>query len=71
MNLSAVIRAWFDRLAAKKRERELAAAERRRNAIAKAIHDRKASHREWKPLNGLLVQATNDSLRAFVGRRVA
>ena len=68
MNLSAVIRAWFDRLAAKKRERELAAAERRRNAIAKAIHDRKASHREWKPLATDLRRATLDSLRASVGR---
>lgn len=70
MNLSAVIRSWFDRRAAKKRERELIAAERARNALMRQIHMRKEKHRAHRPMLGLLQQATNASLRASVGRRV-
>ena len=58
--LSQALRNW--------RDRDLIAAERRRNAIVKAIHTRKAAHREFRPLYGDLREATNASLRASIGR---
>lgn len=70
MNLSALLRSWFDRRAAKKRERELIAAERARNALMRQMHYRKEHHQPHRPMLGLLQEATNASLRASVGRRV-
>jgi len=50
------------------RDRDLIAAEKKRNAIVKAIHTRKAAHREFRPLYGDLREATNASLRVSARR---
>jgi hypothetical protein len=50
------------------RDRDLIAAERRRNAIVRQMNERKAAHREFKPLLSDLRKATAESLRASIGR---
>lgn len=58
--LSQALRNW--------RDRDLIAAERARNAIIKAMNERRAAHREFKPLLSDLRKATAESLRASIGR---
>ena len=55
-------------IARKRSERALRIAERRRAALMAQIAERRAHKREWKPLGGLLRQATEASLRASVRR---
>ncbi|MGN6770656.1 MAG: hypothetical protein ACTHJQ_12550 [Rhizobiaceae bacterium] len=50
------------------RDRDLIAAERERNFVARQIAYRQAHNMEWKPLQGVLLKATNASLRASIGR---
>lgn len=57
---------WLNR---KRSERQLRIAEHRRSALMAQIAARKGSKHEWRPLDGLLRQATDASLRASVGRR--
>lgn len=52
------------------RDRDLIAAERRRNAIVKQMNERKAKHQEWTPMLSDLRKATAESLRASIGRAV-
>lgn len=66
MNILTAFIAWRER---RRAERELIAAERARNALVRQMNERRAAHREWKPLQGLLRQATEASLRASIGRR--
>ena len=61
--------AWFAFLARKRAARLVKAAEQQRAAIIAQIAERRAHKREWKPLGGLVRQATEASLRASVGRR--
>ncbi|MDE2105692.1 MAG: hypothetical protein KGL39_51165 [Patescibacteria group bacterium] len=60
--------AYFARIRA---ERAIRIAERKRSVIMAQIASRKASHKEWKPLAGLLRDATTASLRAYaMGKRM-
>lgn len=60
---------WFAFLARKRAERMVKAAERQRAAIISQIADRQAQRKEWRPMVGMLREATNASRRASVGRR--
>jgi hypothetical protein len=56
---------WLSR---KRAERDIAAAERRRAAIAAQIAHRRATKAEWRPMLSDMRQATNASLAASCGR---
>lgn len=56
-------------IARKRALRALHASEHRRQALIAQIADRKAHRAEWRPMVGMLRQATEASLRASVGRR--
>lgn len=58
--------AWLSR---RRAERAIRAAERSRAAIMAQKANRKARHQAFRYLDGDLRQATNASLRAFVGGR--
>jgi hypothetical protein len=64
----SILTRWLSWRADKKRQRYLVAVERQRNAIVKAMHARKAGHREYKPLLSDLRRATNASLAASTKR---
>lgn len=56
-------------IARKRSERAMRIAERQRAALMAQIADRRQHRREFRPMFGMLRQATNASLRASVGRR--
>lgn len=56
-------------LNSKRAVRAMRQAEHRRQVIIAQQSRRKAEHRAWKYLDGDLIQATNASLRASLGRR--
>lgn len=56
-------------LNSKRAERAMRQAEHRRAALMSQIADRRQHRREFRPMVGLLRQATEASLRASVGRR--
>ena len=60
---------FFAYIARKRAARAMRQAEHRRQAIIAQQSRRKAEHRAWKYLDGDLIQATNASLRASLGRR--
>jgi hypothetical protein len=64
-NPLTLFNAW---LARKRAARLVKAAEQQRAAIMAQIAERRARKAEWKPLGGLLRQATEASLRASVRR---
>lgn len=66
MNPLALFNAWRQR---KRAARLVKAAERQRAAIIAQIAERRAHKREFRPMVGMLRQATEASLRASVGRR--
>jgi hypothetical protein len=66
MNPLSLFLAWRQR---KRAERLLKTAEHQRAALLSQIADRRAHKREFKPMVGMLRQATNASLRASVGQR--
>lgn len=60
---------FFAYIARKRAARAMRQAEHRRAALMSQIADRRAHRREFRPMVGLLRQATEASLRASVGRR--
>lgn len=56
-------------IARKRAERQVKAAERKRAAIMAQQAYRKQRHRAFRYLDGALQEATNQSLRASLGRR--
>ncbi len=61
--------AWFAFIARKRAARLVKAAEQQRAAIIAQIAERRARKREFRPMVGMLRQATEASLRASVGQR--
>lgn len=61
---------FFAFIARKRSERIVRTAERQRSALIEQIADRRAHHREWKPMLNLLRQSTEASLRASVSRHL-
>lgn len=66
MNPLALFNAW---LARKRAARLVKAAEHRRAALMAQIADRRAHRQEFRPMVGMLRQATEASLAASCGRK--
>lgn len=62
---------FFAYIARKRSERALRMAEHRRRAIMDQIADRRSHKREFRPMVGMLRDATNASLMASCGKRRA
>ena len=57
---------WLNWLSRRRAKQALLRAERKRAAVTAAIEARRVGHREFRPLFGVLRDATNASLRASV-----
>lgn len=63
MNLTQIVRDWFNRRARLKMQRKAAEIERRRAVIRQQIAARRARKQAWRPLLGSLKDATTEALR--------